>query len=142
MFPTSTALKDHSPEWLNRHSSRWDFVQAKHWRTLFGDCRANNVRELLRRFSHLWYLNAQSESLCALTERYSCKVRNIPIILSSGYLSPDARKRMNGSVKFIPKPIDEAAQIAMVQPRQRHLQQGQDNLKSYRCSKFFPHPVW
>jgi len=44
---------------------------------------------------------------------------------------------MNGSVKFIPKPIDEAAQIAMVQPRQRYLQQGQDNLKSYRFSKLF-----
>jgi len=44
---------------------------------------------------------------------------------------------MNGSVEFIPTPIDEAAQIAMVQPRPRHLQQGQDNLKSYRFSKLF-----
>ena len=76
----------------------------------------------------------RSQSIFVQSTQYS-------IILSSGYLSPDARKRMNGSVEFIPTPIDEAAQIAMVQPRPRHLQQGQDNLKSYRCSKFFPHPV-
>jgi CheY-like chemotaxis protein len=51
----------------------------------------------------------------ALTARIRAKYGNIPIILTSGYLSPDAAKRMNGSVEFIPKPIDAAALIAMVQ---------------------------
>ena len=37
-------------------------------------------------------------------------------ILTSGYLSPDAAKTMmNGSVEFIPKPLDAAALIAIIQ---------------------------
>jgi len=59
------------------------------------------------------------------------------IILSSGYLSPDARKRMNGSVEFIPTPIDEAAQIAMVQPRPRHLKRGRITSNHIAALNFF-----
>ncbi|MGN6733182.1 MAG: response regulator [Candidatus Binatia bacterium] len=51
----------------------------------------------------------------ALTARIRAKYGNIPIILTSGYLSPDAGKRMHGSVEFIPKPIDASVLIPMVQ---------------------------
>jgi CheY-like chemotaxis protein len=42
----------------------------------------------------------------ALVPRIRAKWPNMPIILTSGYLSPDAAKAvLNGSVDFIPKPI-------------------------------------
>src|SRR5947208_2155515 len=52
----------------------------------------------------------------ALVARIRAKWPNMPIILTSGYLPPDAAKTMmNGSVEFIPKPFDAAALIAIVQ---------------------------
>ena len=52
----------------------------------------------------------------ALVARIRAKWPNMPIILTSGYLSPDAAKTMmNGSVEFIPKPLDAAALIAIIQ---------------------------
>jgi FixJ family two-component response regulator len=40
----------------------------------------------------------------------------MPIILTSGYLSADAAKAvLNGSIDFIPKPIDPTALIETVQ---------------------------
>ncbi len=52
----------------------------------------------------------------ALVARIRAKWPNMPIILTSGYLPPDAAKTMmNGSVEFIPKPIDPVALIATIQ---------------------------
>jgi len=52
----------------------------------------------------------------ALVPRIRAKWPNMPIILTSGYLPPDAAKTiMNGSVEFIPKPLDAAALIAIIQ---------------------------
>lgn len=52
----------------------------------------------------------------ALVARIRAKWPRLPVILTSGYLSQDAAKGvLNGSVEFIPKPIDPAALIAMVQ---------------------------
>jgi DNA-binding NtrC family response regulator len=40
----------------------------------------------------------------------------MPVILTTGFLSQDAAKNMmNGSVEFIPKPIDAPALIAMIE---------------------------
>src|SRR6476619_3666285 len=51
----------------------------------------------------------------ALVARIRAKWPNMPIILTSGYLSQDAAQRISGSVEFIPKPIDPQALIATVQ---------------------------
>ena len=51
----------------------------------------------------------------ALVARIRAKWPNLPIILTSGFLSQDAAQRMSGSVEFIPKPIDREALIATVQ---------------------------
>ena len=52
----------------------------------------------------------------ALVARIRAKWPHMPIILTSGYLSQDAAKTMmNGSVEFIPKPLDAAALIAIIQ---------------------------
>jgi CheY-like chemotaxis protein len=51
----------------------------------------------------------------ALVARIRAKWPNLPIILTSGFLSQDAAQRMSGSVEFIPKPIDPQALIATVQ---------------------------
>jgi CheY-like chemotaxis protein len=54
----------------------------------------------------------------ALVPRIRAKWPNMPIILTSGYLSPDAAKAvLNGSVDFIPKPIDPIALIETVRCR-------------------------
>ncbi len=54
----------------------------------------------------------------ALVSRIRAKWPNMPIILMSGYLSPDAAKAMlNGSVDFIPKPIDPKTLIETIQRR-------------------------
>ena len=54
----------------------------------------------------------------ALVPRIRAKWPNMPIILTSGYLSPDAAKAvLNGSVDFIPKPIDPIALIETVRRR-------------------------
>ena len=54
----------------------------------------------------------------ALVPRIRAKWPNMPIILMSGYLSPDAAKAvLNGSVDFIPKPIDPIALIETVRRR-------------------------
>jgi FixJ family two-component response regulator len=42
----------------------------------------------------------------------------MPVILTTGFLSPDAAKSMmNGSVDFIPKPINAEALIDMIHLR-------------------------
>jgi CheY-like chemotaxis protein len=51
----------------------------------------------------------------ALVARIRLKWPKIPIVLTSAYLSPEAAKTLNGSVEFIPKPIDATALIATVQ---------------------------
>src|ERR1700754_3269248 len=52
----------------------------------------------------------------ALVARIRAKWPNMPIILTSGYLPQDAAKTMmNGSVEFLPKPLDAAALIAIIQ---------------------------
>ena len=51
----------------------------------------------------------------ALVARIRSKWPNLPIILTSGFLSQDAAERMGGSVEFIPTPIDPQALIATVQ---------------------------
>ena len=54
----------------------------------------------------------------ALVSRIRAKWPNMPIILTSGYLSADAAKAvLNGSIDFIPKPIDPIALIETVQRR-------------------------
>ena len=54
----------------------------------------------------------------ALVARVRAKWPNMPIILTSGYLSPDAAKAvLNGSVDFLPKPIDPIALIETVRRR-------------------------
>ena len=50
----------------------------------------------------------------ALVARIRAKWPNMPIILTSGYLPQDAAKTMNGSVEFIPKPLDAAALIPII----------------------------
>ena len=51
----------------------------------------------------------------ALAARIRAKWPNMPIILTSGYLPQDAAKTMmNGSVEFIPKPLDAAALIPII----------------------------
>ena len=51
-----------------------------------------------------------------LVARIRTKWPNMPIILTSGYLPQDAAKTIkNGSVEFIPKPLDAAALIAIIQ---------------------------
>jgi FixJ family two-component response regulator len=49
----------------------------------------------------------------ALVARIRMKWPKMPIVLT--YLSPVATKTLNGSVEFIPKPIDATALIATVQ---------------------------
>jgi DNA-binding NtrC family response regulator len=50
-----------------------------------------------------------------LLARIRTKWPNMPIVLTSGYLSEDAAKAMlHGSAEFIPKPIDPTALIATV----------------------------
>jgi CheY-like chemotaxis protein len=52
----------------------------------------------------------------ALVARIRVKWPNIPIVLTSAYLSQEAAKTMlNGSVDFIPKPIDPDVLMATVQ---------------------------
>ena len=52
----------------------------------------------------------------ALVARLRAKWPSMPVILTTGFLSQDAAKNMmNGSVEFIPKPIDVAALIAMIE---------------------------
>lgn len=51
----------------------------------------------------------------ALVARIRAKWPNLPVVLMSGFLSQDAAKRMNGSVEFLPKPINPEALIQIVQ---------------------------
>ena len=52
----------------------------------------------------------------ALVARLRAKWPSMPVILTTGFLSQDAAKNMmNGSVEFIPKPIDIAVLIAMIE---------------------------
>jgi len=52
----------------------------------------------------------------ALVARLRAKWPSMPVILTTGFLSQDAAKNMmNGSVEFIPKPIDIAELIAMIE---------------------------
>ena len=52
----------------------------------------------------------------ALVARLRAKWPSMPVILMTGFLSQDAAKNMmNGSVEFIPKPIDVAALIAVIE---------------------------
>ena len=52
----------------------------------------------------------------ALVARLRAKWPRMPVILTTGFLSQDAAKNMmNGSVEFIPKPIDIAVLIAMIE---------------------------
>jgi len=52
----------------------------------------------------------------ALVARLRAKWPSMPVILTTGFLSQDAAKNMmNGSVEFIPKPIDIAVSIAMIE---------------------------
>src|SRR4030095_14835182 len=54
----------------------------------------------------------------ALVPRIRAKWPDMPIILTSGYLSADAAKAvLNGLIDFIPKPIDPIALIETVQRR-------------------------
>jgi two-component system cell cycle sensor histidine kinase/response regulator CckA len=51
----------------------------------------------------------------ALVARIRAKWPDLPIVLTSGYLSQDGGKTiMDGSVEFIPKPIDSEVLIATV----------------------------
>ncbi len=51
----------------------------------------------------------------ALVARIRAKWPDLPVVLTSGYLSQDSGKAlMNGSVEFIPKPIDSELLIATV----------------------------
>ena len=52
----------------------------------------------------------------ALVARIRAKWPKMPVILTSGYLSQDAAASvLNGSVQFVPKPIDPTALIDAVQ---------------------------
>ena len=52
----------------------------------------------------------------ALVARLRAKWPSMPVILTTGFLSQDAAKNMmNGPVEFIPKPIDVAALISMIE---------------------------
>lgn len=54
----------------------------------------------------------------ALVARLRAKWPKMPVILTTGFLSPDAAKSMmNGSVDFIPKPINAEALIDMIHCR-------------------------
>jgi DNA-binding NtrC family response regulator len=54
----------------------------------------------------------------ALVARLRAKWPKMPVILTTGFLSPDAAKSMmNGSVDFIPKPINAEALIDMIHLR-------------------------
>src|ERR1041384_4742897 len=54
----------------------------------------------------------------ALVARLRAKWPNMPVILTTGYLSEDAAKSMmNGSVDFIPKPINTETLLDMIQRR-------------------------
>jgi DNA-binding NtrC family response regulator len=54
----------------------------------------------------------------ALVARIRAKWPNMPVILTTGFLSPDAAKTMmNGSVDFIPKPINAETLIDMIHRR-------------------------
>jgi two-component system, cell cycle sensor histidine kinase and response regulator CckA len=54
----------------------------------------------------------------ALVARLRAKWPNMPVILTTGYLSEDAAKTMmNGSVDFIPKPINAETLIDMIHSR-------------------------
>ena len=51
----------------------------------------------------------------ALVARLRAKWPNMPVILTTGFLSEDtAKNMMNGSVDFIPKPIDPEKLIEMI----------------------------
>jgi DNA-binding NtrC family response regulator len=54
----------------------------------------------------------------ALVARLRAKWPDMPVILTTGFLSPDAAKTMmNGSVDFIPKPINAETLLDMVHRR-------------------------
>ena len=54
----------------------------------------------------------------ALVARVRAKWPKMPVILTTGYLSEDAAKSMmNGSVDFIPKPINTETLLDMIQRR-------------------------
>jgi len=54
----------------------------------------------------------------SLVARLRAKWRNMPVILTTGFLSEDtAKNMMNGSVDFIPKPIDPEKLIEMIHRR-------------------------
>ena len=54
----------------------------------------------------------------ALVARLRAKWPKMPVILTTGYLSEDAAKSMmNGSVDFIPKPINTETLLDMIQRR-------------------------
>ena len=54
----------------------------------------------------------------ALVARLRAKWPNMPVILTTGFLSEDtAKNMMNGSVDFIPKPIDPEKLIEMIHRR-------------------------
>ena len=56
----------------------------------------------------------------ALVARLRAKWPNMPVILTTGFLSQDAAKSMmNGSVDFIPKPINAEILIDMIHRRYR-----------------------
>ena len=65
----------------------------------------------------------------ALVARLRAKWPSMPVILTTGYLSQDAAKNMlNGSVDFIPKPIDPETLMKMIKyhvPLSSPLQQPQ-----------------
>ena len=54
----------------------------------------------------------------ALVARLRAKWPDMPVILTTGFLSPDAAKSMmNGSVDFIPKPINAETLLEMINRR-------------------------
>jgi DNA-binding NtrC family response regulator len=54
----------------------------------------------------------------ALVARIRAKWPSMPVILTTGYLSQDAAKNMmNGSVDFIPKPIDPEKLLEIIHRR-------------------------
>lgn len=60
----------------------------------------------------------------SLVARLRAKWPNMPVILTTGFLSEDtAKNMMNGSVGFIPKPIDHEKLIEMIKHHIPTLQQ-------------------
>ena len=86
------------------------FKQAMEWKPY-------HAGEIKVRFGHLRYLNAGLNGY-ALVARLRAKWPKMPVILTTGFLSPDAAKSMmNGSVDFIPKPINAETLLDMVRGR-------------------------